>query len=81
MEYIVFLGHVAALEPSTWWRQVLFATRLRIAAWTPHLHTVVTGTLIQGTDSGPRARLWGGYEPAGGAKAGLSIGALLSCAR
>jgi hypothetical protein len=25
--------------------------------------------LIQGTDSGPRAHLRGGYEPAGGAKA------------
>jgi hypothetical protein len=48
LEYIVFLGHVAALEPSTWWGQVLFATRLRIAAWTPHLHTVVTGTPVLG---------------------------------
>lgn len=43
MEYIIFLGHVAALEPSTWWSQVLFATRLRT---TSHLHTVVTGTLV-----------------------------------
>jgi hypothetical protein len=50
---------------------VLFVTRLRIAAWTPHLHTVVTGTHFQGTDSGPRARFRGGYEPAGGAKAGF----------
>jgi hypothetical protein len=42
--YIVFFGHVAALQLSTWWGQVPFATRLKIAAWTPHLHTVVTGT-------------------------------------
>jgi hypothetical protein len=48
LEYIVFLGHVVALEPSTWWGQVLFATRLRIAAWTVHLHTVVTGTPFPG---------------------------------
>jgi hypothetical protein len=33
------------------------------------LHTVVRGTPDSGTDSGPRARLRGGYEPAGGAKA------------
>jgi hypothetical protein len=26
LEYIVFLGLMAALEPSTWWGQVLFAT-------------------------------------------------------
>jgi hypothetical protein len=48
MEYIVFPGHVAALEPSTWWGQVLFATRLKISAWTPRLHTVVTGTPVLG---------------------------------
>jgi hypothetical protein len=39
-----------------------------VAAWAPRLHTVVRGTLFQGTDSGPRARLSGGCEPAGGAK-------------
>jgi hypothetical protein len=33
--YIVFFGHAAALELSTWWGQVPFATRLKIAAWTP----------------------------------------------
>jgi hypothetical protein len=48
MEYIVFHGHMAALEPSTWWGHVLFVTRLKIAAWTPHLHTVVTGTPLPG---------------------------------
>jgi hypothetical protein len=48
MEYIVFPGHVEALESSTWWGQVLFATRLEIAAWTPYLHTVVTGTPVPG---------------------------------
>jgi hypothetical protein len=26
LEYIVFSGHVAALEPSTWWGRVLFTT-------------------------------------------------------
>jgi hypothetical protein len=46
--YIVFFGHVAALELSTWSGQVLFATRLKIVAWTPHLHTVVTGTPFPG---------------------------------
>jgi hypothetical protein len=28
LEYIVFSGHVAAPEPSTWWGRVLFTTRL-----------------------------------------------------
>jgi hypothetical protein len=32
---------------------------------------LVRGTLFQGTDSGPRARLRGGYKPVGGAKAWL----------
>jgi hypothetical protein len=31
LEYIVFSGHVAALEPSTWWGRVLFTTRLEIS--------------------------------------------------
>jgi hypothetical protein len=52
-----------------WWGQALFATRLEIAAWTSRLHTVVRVPLFQGTDSGSWARLRGGYEPAGGAKA------------
>jgi hypothetical protein len=69
LEDIVFSGHVAALEPSTWWGRVLFTTRLEIAARALRLHTVVRDTLFQGTDSGPRAHLRGGYEPAGGAKA------------
>jgi hypothetical protein len=51
-----------------WWGWVLFTMRPEIAAWTPHLHAVVRGTLFQGTDSGPRAHLRGGCEPAGGAK-------------
>jgi hypothetical protein len=42
--YIIFSGHVAPLEPSTWWGQVLLTARLEIAAWTPWLHTVVRGT-------------------------------------
>jgi hypothetical protein len=32
LEYIVFSGHVAGPEPSTWWGRVLFTTRLEIAA-------------------------------------------------
>jgi hypothetical protein len=48
--YILFSGHVAPLEPSTWWGRVLFTARLEIAARAPCLHTVVRGT----TDSGYR---------------------------
>jgi hypothetical protein len=69
LEGIVLCGHVAAPEPSTWWGRSPFTTRLEIAAWVSRLHTVVRGTLFQATDSGPRAHLRGGYEPAGGAKA------------
>jgi hypothetical protein len=32
LEYIVFSGHVAGPEPSTWWGRVMFTTRLEIAA-------------------------------------------------
>jgi hypothetical protein len=42
------LCHVAAPEPSTWWGQSLFTTRLEIAARAPHLHTVVRGTPVLG---------------------------------
>jgi hypothetical protein len=48
LEYIVFSGHVAAPEPSTWWGRVLFTTRLEIAARVPRLHTVVRGTPVSG---------------------------------
>jgi hypothetical protein len=48
LEDIVFPGHVATPESSTWWGRVLFTVRLRIAAWTAHLHTVVTGTPFPG---------------------------------
>jgi hypothetical protein len=48
LEYIIFSGHVAAPETSTWWGRVLFTTRLEIAAWVPHLHTVVRGTPVSG---------------------------------
>jgi hypothetical protein len=44
LEDIVFSGHVAAPEPSTWWGRSLFTTRLEIAAWVLRLHTVVRGT-------------------------------------
>jgi hypothetical protein len=47
-EDIVFDGHVVALEPSTWWGQVLFSTRLEIATRAPCLHTVVRGTPVSG---------------------------------
>jgi hypothetical protein len=48
LKYIVFSGHVAAPEPSTWWGRVLFTTRLEIAARAPRLHTVVRGTPVSG---------------------------------
>jgi hypothetical protein len=48
LEYIVFSGHVAAPEPSTWRGRVQFTTRLEIAAWAPRLHAVVRGTPISG---------------------------------
>jgi hypothetical protein len=44
----------------------LFSVRLSVAAQASCLHTVAP--LIQGTDSGPRARLRGRCEPAGGAR-------------
>jgi hypothetical protein len=46
LEYIVFSGHVAIQEPSTWWGRALFTTRLEVAAWAPCLHTVVRGTPV-----------------------------------
>jgi hypothetical protein len=54
LEYIVFSGHVAAPEPSTWWGSVLFTTRLEIAAQAPRLHTVVRGTPVSGYRHSPR---------------------------
>jgi hypothetical protein len=41
LEDFVFSGHAATREPSTWWGQVLFTTRLEIVVWAPCLHTVV----------------------------------------
>jgi hypothetical protein len=48
LEHIVFFGHVAAPKPSAWWGRVLFATRLEIAVWTLHLHTVVRDIPVSG---------------------------------
>jgi hypothetical protein len=48
LEYIIFSGHVAAPELSTWWGRVLFSTRLEIATRAPRLHIVVKGTPISG---------------------------------
>jgi hypothetical protein len=48
---IVFSGHVAAPEPSTWWGRLLFTTLLEIVAWVSCLHTVVRVPLFQGTDT------------------------------
>jgi hypothetical protein len=48
LEDNVFSGHVAALEPSTWWGRVLFTTRLEIAVRAPRLHTIARGTPISG---------------------------------
>jgi hypothetical protein len=52
LEDIVFSGHVAALESSTWWGRVLFTMRLEIAARAPRLHTVVRGTPVSGYRQG-----------------------------
>jgi hypothetical protein len=46
LEYIIFSSHVAVPELSTWWGRALFTTRLEIAAWVSHLHTVVRGTPV-----------------------------------
>jgi hypothetical protein len=67
LEYIIFSGHVAAPEPSTWWDRVLFTARLEIAAWAPRLHTVVRGTPVSGyrqqlTHSGGRVLRSGGLN-------------------
>jgi hypothetical protein len=52
LECIIFSGHVAAPEPSTWWGWVLFTTRLEIAARVRRLHTVVRGTPVSGYRQG-----------------------------
>jgi hypothetical protein len=46
LEDIIFSGHVAAPEPSVWWGQALFVTRLEIAVWTTRIRTVVTGNPV-----------------------------------
>jgi hypothetical protein len=66
--YIILYGHVALLEPSTWWGRALCTAWLEIATWAPCLHTVVRGTPDSGYRQWPRARLRGGYKPVGGAK-------------
>jgi hypothetical protein len=48
LEGIVFSGHVAAPEPSTWWGRSLFTTLLEIVACVSRLHTVVRGTPVSG---------------------------------
>jgi hypothetical protein len=48
LEDIVFPGHVATPESSTWWGRVLFTTRLEIVARAPCLLTVVRGTPVSG---------------------------------
>jgi hypothetical protein len=69
LECIIFSGHAAVPEPSTWWGRALFTTRLEIAVWVLRLHTVVRGTPVSGYRQWPWAHLRGGYEPASGAKA------------
>jgi hypothetical protein len=68
LECITSSVHMAPLELPMCWGQVLFTVRLEIVVRAQCLHTIVRVPLIQGTDSGPRARLRGGNEPAGGAK-------------
>jgi hypothetical protein len=48
--YIILSGHVALIEPSTWWGRALFTARLEIATRASCLHIVVRGT----PDSGYR---------------------------
>jgi hypothetical protein len=57
LEYIVFSGHVAPPEPSTWCGQVLLTTRLEIAARAPCLHTVVGGTPVSGYRHPPSTQI------------------------
>jgi hypothetical protein len=57
LEYVVSSDRMAAPEPPTWWGHVLFAMRLKIAAWTQHLHTVVTGSPFPSTDSSQEPNL------------------------
>jgi hypothetical protein len=67
LEDIVFPGHVATLESSTWWGRVLLTARLEIAMWAPCLFTVVWGTPVSGYRKWPpgppqgriRACRWG----------------------
>jgi hypothetical protein len=67
LEHIVFSGHVAVPELSTWWDWVLFTMRLEIAMRAPCLHTVVRGTPVSGYRQWPpgpplgriRACRWG----------------------
>jgi hypothetical protein len=63
LECIIFSGHVAAPEPSTWWGRVLFTTRLEIAAWAPCLLTVVRGTPVSGYRQRPTPPSWLHYFP------------------
>jgi hypothetical protein len=56
------------LSHPTWWGRVLLTVWLGKVVRSPFLHIVVGVPLVQGSDSGPRAHLRGGYEPAGGAK-------------
>jgi hypothetical protein len=48
LEHIVFSGHVATRESTTWWGRALFTTGLEVAAWAPRLHTVLRGTPVSG---------------------------------
>jgi hypothetical protein len=67
LEYIIFSGHVAVLELSTWWGRALFTTRLEITVWVSRLHNVVKGTPVSGYRQWPpcppqgriRAYRWG----------------------
>jgi hypothetical protein len=53
LECIVFSGHMATLEPSTWWSRVQFTTWLEIVAWAPRLHSVERDTLVSGYQQSP----------------------------
>jgi hypothetical protein len=77
LEDIVFSGHMASLEPSTWRGRVLFTTRLEIAARAPRLHTVVRGTPVSGYrhSQSPYPLCWRGGLPSSTSTAADAVSA------
>jgi hypothetical protein len=65
---VTFPCHVEPLDLPMWWGWVPFSVWPGGVVRLHRLHTLEEGPLIQDTDNGPRARLRGGCEPAGGAR-------------